>query len=182
MERAVVIHDPQVISAEAIQETIEDRGFDAEVLSTDLATPSLDQSKSELNSSDEHLLATTTVAIEGMTCGACTAAVEGGFKDLPGMKNFSISLLSERAVIDHDPQVLTSDQIAEIIEDRGFGAEILDSVEKRTEVVSEASSPESTIATTTVAVEGMTCGACTAAVEGLQGFGRRTEVQHQPVS
>lgn len=108
---------------------------------------------------------TTTVAIEGMTCGACTSAVETAFNNVPGVKHFSISLLSERAVIDHDPSLLTSEQIAEMIEDRGFGAEIVDSIKaQRNDNTDDESN--STIATTTVAIEGMTCGACTSAVEG----------------
>ncbi|XWW99733.1 hypothetical protein V2A60_007745 [Cordyceps javanica] len=161
MERAVVMHDPAKISADQIQEIIEDRGFDAEVLATDLPTPVLSRHPSL---SLEPSTFSTTVAIEGMTCGACTSAVEGGFKDLPGLKSFSISLLSERAVIEHDSSLLTAEQIAEIIEDRGFGAEIVDSV--RAVQASKTDDASSNTATTTVAIEGMTCGACTSAVEG----------------
>ena len=165
MERAVILHDPQTISAEEIREIIEDRGFDAEVLSTDLPAPAASATKSALN--DEYTLATTTVAIEGMTCGACTSAVEGGFKDVPGVKHFSISLLSERAVIEHDPSLLSPEQIAEIIEDRGFGAELVDTVTSEQPAVnSKDAESASNIATTTVAIQGMTCGACTSAVEG----------------
>lgn len=162
MERAVVMHNPKIITAEQIQEIIEDRGFDAEVLATDLPSPSVTRFSNTFG--DDGIL-TTTIAVEGMTCGACTAAVEGGFKGVPGMKHFSISLLSERAVIDHDPSVLTAEQIAEIIEDRGFGAEIVDSVKAQGKSHDDEDS-NSTIATTTVAIGGMTCGACTSAVEG----------------
>ena len=162
MERAVIMHDPQTISADAIRDIIEDRGFDAEVLSTDLPAPT-----AVTGSGDQNGLVTTTVAIEGMTCGACTSAVEGGFKDVPGVKHFSISLLSERAVIEHDPTLLSPEKIAEIIDDRGFGAEVLDTVaSEEAPGNSNNAQPASNIATTTVAIEGMTCGACTSAVEG----------------
>ncbi|KAH8813222.1 P-type ATPase-like protein [Xylogone sp. PMI_703] len=173
MERAVVTHDPQKITAEEIQEIIEDRGFEAEVLATDLPSPIL--SRKEYISDDEdeatpseQLLTTTTVAIEGMTCGACTSAVEGGFESVPGIKHFSISLLSERAVIEHDETLLSAAQIAEIIEDRGFGATIVDSQKSipaprpRRDVAAK----EQKVLTTTVSIEGMTCGACTSSVEG----------------
>ncbi|KAM5343010.1 hypothetical protein ACJ41O_013976 [Fusarium nematophilum] len=167
MERAVVMHDPQVISAAQIQEIIEDRGFDAEVLATDLPSPATRLlSDNDHDDDDENDFVTTTVAIEGMTCGACTSAVEGGFKDVPGVKHFSISLLSERAVIEHDPDLLTAEQIAEIIEDRGFDAEIVDTGKSLQDKTSKDSGSADSIATTTVAIEGMTCGACTAAVEG----------------
>ncbi|KAL6701345.1 heavy metal translocatin [Trichoderma pleuroticola] len=167
MERAVVMHDPHIISAEQVRETIEDTGFDAEVLSTDLLSPLVPRFSDAKGDEDlDSGMLTTTVAIEGMTCGACTSAVEGGFKDIPGVKSFSISLLSERAVIEHDPELLPADKIAEIIEDRGFGAEIVDSVKAQPDSSTKAENPSSPIATTTVAIEGMTCGACTSAVEG----------------
>ncbi|KAJ4862378.1 e1-E2 ATPase domain-containing protein [Trichoderma breve] len=167
MERAVVMHDPQLISAEQVRETIEDTGFDAEVLSTDLLSPLVPRFSDVKGDEDlDSGLLTTTVAIEGMTCGACTSAVEGGFKDIPGVKSFSISLLSERAIIEHDPELLPPEKIAEIIEDRGFGAEIVDSAKAQPDSSNKAENPSSSIATTTVAIEGMTCGACTSAVEG----------------
>ena len=160
------MHDPQIIAADKIQEIIEDRGFDAEVLSTDLPSPEVSRFVDDFESDEDQGLVTTTVAVEGMTCGACTAAVEGGFKDVPGVENFSISLLSERAVIEHDPKLLSPAQIAEIIDDRGFGAEIVETVASKCDKQAKDPAPSLSIATTTVAIEGMTCGACTAAVEG----------------
>ncbi|KAF5231717.1 hypothetical protein FAUST_9125 [Fusarium austroamericanum] len=164
MERAVIMHDPQVISADDIKEIIEDRGFDAEVLATDLPSPVAKRFIDQDGIEDNDFI-TTTIAIEGMTCGACTSAVEGGFKDVPGIKSFSISLLSERAIIEHDPDLLTAEQIAEIIDDRGFDATILESGKVAADKAGN-SGGVGNIAITTVAIEGMTCGACTSAVEG----------------
>ncbi|PNS21575.1 Copper-transporting ATPase ccc2 [Sphaceloma murrayae] len=118
-ERAVVVHEEE-LGSEKVVEMIEDCGFDAEVVESVAV-------EGERSSAPDTV--TTTVAIEGMTCGACTSAVEGGFKDLPGLIRFNISLLAERAVITHDPSVLSAAQVAEIIEDRGFDAKILSSVE-----------------------------------------------------
>lgn len=164
MERAVVMHDPQTISAEKIQEIVEDRGFDAEVLATDLPSPLLPRRSAPF----DREYTTTTVGIEGMTCGACTSSVEAGFKGVPGVKNFNISLLSERAVIEHDSSLLSPEKIVDLIEERGFDATVVSS-EKMTptyETGSAENEKEKSVATTTVAIEGMTCGACTSAVEG----------------
>lgn len=175
MERAVIVHDPEKVTAAQIQEIIEDRGFDAEVLATDLPSPIFDRSGhfdrdgNEGAQEDVQSSTTTTLAVEGMTCGACTSAVEGGFKDVPGVKHFSISLLSERAVVEHDASILTAEQIAEIIEDRGFGATVLESqatTDKSQKSKQRGAGNKTVLATTTVAIEGMTCGACTSAVEG----------------
>lgn len=173
MERCVVMHDPQKIEAQKLAEIIDDRGFDAEVLSTDLALPTSQKDSDDDDESDDGdtalRLTTTTLAVEGMTCGACTSAVEGGFKNVAGIKSFSISLLSERAVVEHEANILSAEQIAEIIEDRGFGATVLESnlaQSEKSKRRQEKNEKEDRIATTTVGIEGMTCGACTSAVEG----------------
>ncbi|KAK4136660.1 heavy metal translocatin [Trichocladium antarcticum] len=171
MERAVVMHDPHRISTDQIREIIEDRGFDAEVLSTDLPSPIAPRpSFGSFPANNDPVMMVTTVAITGMTCGACTSAIEGGFKDISGVRHFSISLLSERAVIEHDPALLTAERICEIIEDRGFDAELVESSEKHAETDSASAGAKAgpSTATTTVAIEGMTCGACTSAIE--EGF------------
>ncbi|KAK1755211.1 copper-transporting ATPase 2 [Echria macrotheca] len=195
MERAVILHDPQRVTAEQIREIIEDRGFDAEVLATDLPSPMVARSSLDFPSPDDGpALLVTTIAIEGMTCGACTSAVEGGFKDVAGVKHFSISLLAERAVIEHDPTLLTAEAICEIIEDRGFGATLVESKEKESEARTAHRSSNSSSTTTTVAIEGMTCGACTSSVEaafkGVEGMLRfnisllaeRAMITHDPAN
>lgn len=138
MGRAVVQHDPTRLPAETVAELIEDRGFEAEVLATDI--PSSVIAAGEASSSSEKTGANgqavssasttmmiTTISIEGMTCGACTAAVEGGFKDLDGVAAFNISLLAERAVVVHDLEVLSAERILEVVDERGFDAKLLSS-------------------------------------------------------
>lgn len=175
MERAVVQHNPKILSPEKVRKMIEDRGFDAEVLATDVPNVSAKEDAPSdgkgATGDDAASLSTTTLAVEGMTCGACTSAVEGGFKNVPGIKSMSISLLSERAVVEHDSSIITPEAIAGIIEDRGFGAEVLEtqispalSIRGTKDHLSNQSQVDLTI--TTVAIEGMTCGACTSAVEG----------------
>ncbi|CAI6339333.1 unnamed protein product [Periconia digitata] len=168
MERAVIQHDPNIISADQLKETIEDRGFDAEVLSSDLplAAPDHFLSDSEEEDEPESHDAITTLSVGGMTCGACTSAVEGAFKDVAGIQSFSISLISERAVIGHDTTVISPEQLAEAIEDVGFDAAIVDTVVQKADKGSSKGSKEKKSLTTTVSVEGMTCGACTSAIEG----------------
>lgn len=177
MERAVVQHNPQILSPEKVRGMIEDRGFDAEVLATDVpnsaGTEEAPRDGGGATGDDAASLSTTTLAVDGLTCGACTSAVEGGFKNVPGIKSMSISLLSERAVVEHDSSIVTPEAIAGIIEDRGFGAKVLEtqvslalSIRGTKRQISNQSQVDLTI--TTVAIEGMTCGACTSAVE--RGF------------
>lgn len=177
MERAVVMHDAEKIKAEQIREMIDDRGFDAQVISSDRPdTPIFDASEDDMLLEQEEVedilgsgMSTTTLRVGGMTCGACTSAVEGAFKDVPGIKSFSISLLSERAVIEHDAGLINAEKLAETIEDTGFDAEILETKiaePVRTQPKQRRKAVSKRLLTTTVSIEGMTCGACTSAVDG----------------
>ncbi|EAW10689.1 Cu(2+)-transporting P-type ATPase CCC2 [Aspergillus clavatus NRRL 1] len=165
MGRAVVHHDPTLVPAEQIAEKIEDCGFDAAIISTDSLTIQADTSGVLQGSGPQ--FSTTTLAIEGMTCGACTSAVEGGLKEVAGVRSINVSLLSERAVVEHDASVVTPEKLADIIEDRGFGAKVLDTLTLQN---GPQGSLESTgnlphLMITTVSIDGMTCGACTSSVE-----------------
>jgi Cu+-exporting ATPase len=164
MGRAVVNHDPAKLSAEKVAEIIEDRGFDAEVLSTNMP----DAKVASQESTAALPITTTTLAVEGMTCGACTSAVESGFKDVAGVLGMSISLLTEKCVVEHDESTITAEQIAEIIEDRGFGATIIESkttINQGNSGLAAEDVQVDDLAATTVAIDGMTCGACTSSVE-----------------
>ncbi len=201
MGRAVVHHDPERLSAEQAAEIIEDRGFDTEILSTNLpalSTYSNAQAAVESQAGQSGpKISATTFAVEGMTCGACTSSVEAGFKDVAGVKSMSVSLLSERAVVEHDATVISPEQLAEIIEGRGFGATVLDTKiqndsQEMGATILDSGLVKANTATTTVAIEGMTCGACTAAVEGafadmpglihfnISLMAERAVISHQP--
>lgn len=88
---------------------IEDRGFGAEIISSDMQTPE----EPSVNAQGARL-ATTVVSVEGMTCGACTSAVEGGFKDVEGIMSFTVSLITERAVAVHDPTLVPAEMVVEM--------------------------------------------------------------------
>ncbi|CCX10576.1 E1-E2 ATPase-domain-containing protein [Pyronema domesticum] len=129
-ERAVVVHDLSKISAEQAAEIIEDRGFDAKIISTDVATPK--RAKGPATTT-----AMTTVKVGGMTCGACTSAVEGGFSGVDGIISFTVSLMTERAVAVHDTKLVSAEKVVEIIEDCGFDAELVSSEIQEDEITNK---------------------------------------------
>src|SRR4051812_386628 len=95
------------------------------VLTDDVEEPSANPPNSRKNNAPTAHMATTTLRVEGMTCGACTSAVESGFEDVDGVGSVTVSLIMERAVVQHDPLRIAPEKIKEIIEDRGFDAEVL---------------------------------------------------------
>ncbi|KAI4233532.1 MAG: hypothetical protein LQ349_004351 [Xanthoria aureola] len=136
LSRAIVEHDPQKISPESVREAIDDTGFDVEILSTDFPRLTHSQAAEDAIGSTGSQLSVTTLKVEGMTCGACESGIRGGFKDVPGLTTMSISFLTGRADFEHDPVVLPPEAIAEIIEDRGFDAAIVETKASLTNEIS----------------------------------------------
>ncbi|KAJ5168195.1 Copper-transporting ATPase [Penicillium canariense] len=167
MGRAAVQHDPSILPPAKVAEMIEDCGFDAAVLSTEEHITTTDTDV--LGGPATHS-STTTLAIEGMTCGACTSAVETGLVGVAGVNSVNVSLLSERAVVDHNAEIITPEQIAELVEDRGFGARVLETKassagQEDLSKLADLTENKSGQMVTTVAIGGMTCGACTSSVQ-----------------
>lgn len=166
MGRAVVHHDSTRLPPKKVAETIEDSGFEAAIISTDA---SISREEEDGVEEEGERFSKTTLAVEGMTCGACTSAVEGGLKDVSGVHSVNVSLLSERAVVEHDTTVISPDGISEIVEDCGFGAKVLDTITPQSGAENSqrlaAAETTSRLLSTTVSIEGMTCGACTSSVQ-----------------
>lgn len=166
--RVVLRHDQIILPPEKVTQLIEDRGFDATILSTEPSPSAFNSTgSSDVQQGSRPLTAATTLAIEGMTCGACTSAVEGGLTNVSGVRAVNVSLLSERAVVEHDASEVTPDQLVEAVEDRGFGARALETNEHRNNPWEDDTNTDGRppAMVTTVSIEGMTCGACTSSVQ-----------------
>lgn len=47
----------------------------------------------------------STIKVEGMTCSACSSAVEKALRNSPGVESAQVALLRGTAQAVHDPQV-----------------------------------------------------------------------------
>ena len=85
-----------------------------------------------------------TLDIEGMTCAACSTRLEKALTRAPGVREASVNLATERAVVMIDGDATDLPSVAEAVSRAGFavGRDTL-----------------------SFAVEGMTCAACATAVE-----------------
>ncbi len=87
-----------------------------------------------------------TLRIEGMTCAACSSAVERATKKLDGVVDSSVNLATEKLAIEYDGDKLSLEDIKAAVEKAGYRV-----------------ATDMTVKTLTV--EGMTCASCSAAVE-----------------
>lgn len=105
-------------------------------------------------------MARTKLEISGMTCSACSGAVNHALKAISGVEEVSVSLVTEHADVTHAPEVKEEILVA-AIEDAGFEASVL----SRDESISH------------IKISGMTCGACSSAVtQALESVPGVTEV------
>jgi Cu+-exporting ATPase len=65
---------------------------------------------------------TTTLAIGGMTCAACSARVEKAIRKVEGVETASVNLATEKAAVAYDPRQVRVTLIREAVEKAGYQA------------------------------------------------------------
>ncbi|KAJ2674477.1 Cu(2+)-transporting P-type ATPase [Coemansia sp. RSA 1085] len=93
----------------------------------------------------------TQFEVHGMTCSSCVASIERGLSNRKGIHSVSVSLLAQRATVEHDSNMVSDMTIAGWIEDMGFEAKPLDVASR--------------VAKVSLNVYGMTCASCVALIE-----------------
>jgi len=138
--RATVIYDGLQTSASDLCTMINDIGYDAELLPDMTGNELCGSSSSEvtslrLESGDEFMkLAaartnagqqTCEVSVKGMTCNSCVKHIESTLSSVSGIISVCVSLDQEKAVVVFNPPEISSEAIAEKIDDMGFEAAVL---------------------------------------------------------
>ena len=60
--------------------------------------------------------------VTGMSCAACSAAVERSVKKLEGLQTVQVNLLRNTMDVEYDPEVLSSEAVVAAVEQAGYGA------------------------------------------------------------
>lgn len=64
--------------------------------------------------------------VTGMTCSACSAAVEKSVKKLEGVKSVNVNLLSNKMSVEYDDASLDDERIIKAVEESGYEASLLE--------------------------------------------------------
>ncbi|MEI8216301.1 MAG: heavy metal translocating P-type ATPase [Eubacteriales bacterium] len=89
-----------------------------------------------------------TYRVTNMTCSACSAYVQKTVAKLDGVSEVQVNIATEKMTISYDENKLSFDDLQKAVEDAGYGL-IKEQTSKSIEL----------------AIDGMTCSACSAAVE-----------------
>ncbi|ODO05193.1 hypothetical protein L198_01882 [Cryptococcus wingfieldii CBS 7118] len=142
----VVLHN-QSLTPDDVKDIVDDLGYDAQVVSSETAVERKRDAKIK-----------STFAIEGMTCASCSGAINSAFRGMEGIESCDIDLLNNRGVIVHASNITAGD-LAEQIEDLGYGAEI--STSEPVSLQSKGKDKEETLQRTVkIHVEGLFCHQC----------------------
>ena len=93
---------------------------------------------------------TKTIPIEGMTCAACSSAVERAVRKLPGVTEANVNLTAENLHLSYDESQVSLENVVEAVDDAGYKA-VIPSQHAQLDV------------------QGMTCASCSATVERVVG-------------
>ncbi len=73
----------------------------------------------------------TTLAIKGMTCGGCVAAVKMQLKKTEGVSTYDVSYEKSEANVTYDPAKTEPKKIAESVSKTGFEASVKEPAESK---------------------------------------------------
>lgn len=113
---------------------------------------------------------TTELAITGMTCASCANAITDGIKAYrtQGILSCDVNVMGNAARVVHDSAKISAEQVASLIEQFGYGAEVITSrpVTRRQRVTSQDFAEEYRLE---FHIGGMTCASCSNSItHGLQ--------------
>ncbi|XP_077995820.1 copper-transporting ATPase 1-like isoform X2 [Glandiceps talaboti] len=94
------------------------------------------------------------IEIQGMTCASCVNGIEKMLLKHKGIENVLVALMAGKAEVKYNPELVTPLQIAEMIEDMGFDANVIDDDEANT-------------GTLELLILGMSCASCVNSIESI---------------
>ncbi|KAG8448220.1 hypothetical protein GDO86_015351 [Hymenochirus boettgeri] len=170
-KNGTVEYDPIITNPEIICEAIEEMGFDASlagnaVLKNEYTTENSQKStyQSSLlkecysketpahSKAENRVVHKCFIQVNGMTCASCVANIERNLRKEEGIYSVLVALMAGKAEVRYNPEVIHPSGIAELIQELGFEATVLENYDDGT-------------GTLELVVRGMTCASCVHKIE-----------------
>ena len=84
--------------------------------------------------------------VTGMSCSSCSACVDGAVRKLNGVKEVSVSLLTNSMIVEFDEAILDSDAIVAAVVKSGFGASAVEEPKPQPQTESASEQKSNTVA------------------------------------
>uniref|UniRef100_A0A8C6Z4R8 Copper-transporting ATPase 2 n=1 Tax=Nothoprocta perdicaria TaxID=30464 RepID=A0A8C6Z4R8_NOTPE len=146
-----VRYDSTLTSAEELRAAIEDMGFDVTVLTGNSGFPSRPDG-SPGAAARAAPAQKCFLQITGMTCASCVSAIERNLQREDGIVSVLVALMAGKAEIKYKPEFIQPLEIAQLIENLGFEATVIED-------------PTETEGSVELLITGMTCASCVHNIE-----------------
>lgn len=135
-----VDHDASAITTKEIAQELQNMGFTAE--------------------------SAVRIRVEGMHCQSCVQSIEGQIGPLSGVSHIQVSLEVGMALVVYRPLVVTQQELADRIQDMGFGAALSSDDPPEPDSSCWQDMSDSSTLTVSIWIKGMTCNSCVQSIEG----------------
>ncbi|CAF3475213.1 unnamed protein product [Rotaria sp. Silwood1] len=185
-QSANVLYDANIIKLSSIIKEIESLSFQVSISTTNNENKLQDHSNSSntsiLSGNDNHQASsklevpqinvnndveTCFINVTGMTCASCVDVIHRNLSKVEGIHSVLVALLSNKAEVKYNPDCIIPSQIAHLINELGFHAEVLDTIEHGFDIID-------------LNIENMTCASCVRKIE--TSIGKLPGVQNAEVA
>uniref|UniRef100_A0A8B9F5K1 Copper-transporting ATPase 2 n=1 Tax=Amazona collaria TaxID=241587 RepID=A0A8B9F5K1_9PSIT len=150
--RTGTIHyDPAVTNGEELTAAIEDMGFDASVLTGNSVLSSMGRVPSWAMRHPP-TAGKCFLQITGMNCASCVSTIERNLQKQDGIISVLVALMAGKAEIKYKPELIQPLEIAQLIQNLGFGATVIE----------DHAETEGNVE---LLITGMTCASCVHNIE-----------------
>ncbi|MBW0526403.1 hypothetical protein O181_066118 [Austropuccinia psidii MF-1] len=109
--------------------------------------------------------AESTFQISGISCGSCISSIETKISSLNGIQSISVSLLTQKATILHDPNLQSTDSIIKQITSIGFDSRLISSNQLFKPNTNLITNHHINTIEIHLTIDGMTCGSCSSTIQ-----------------
>ncbi|CAF3788920.1 unnamed protein product [Rotaria sordida] len=183
---ANVLYDPNIIKLSVIIKEIENLNFQVAISTTNDGNKpqdNIDNSNTSLLSGDNNLQSSSKLNVQrtnvnnemetcfinviGMRGASCVDSIHQNLSKVEGIHSVIVALLSNKAEVKYNPEYIIPSQIAHLINELGFRAEVLDTIEHGIDIID-------------LNIENMSCASCVRKIE--TSIGKLPGVQNAEVA
>jgi P-type Cu+ transporter len=121
-EKAKVVYDPNIANFGQIKAAVERAGYVVGEMPPDTERTPTDTPQEAMiaKTAAEQDIGELLLPIEGMTCASCVTRVEKALGKVPGVREASVNLATEKARVAFDPAVVNLDQLKAAVAKAGY--------------------------------------------------------------
>ncbi len=129
-EKARVVYDPARATTDDLRHAVENAGYGVREMPASPAASGAPSAPaaSPTSTSAESGSGDVVLAIDGMTCASCVRRIEKSLAKVPGVREASVNLATEKAHVVFDPAIAGREQFGAAVERAGYKVRALEAL------------------------------------------------------